>query len=291
MTVTAFAANPLRRATMIVSVIAMGMCMGCGATQQRSGTEQLLLSDSVDRTVDQLDFSVLSGRTVFLDTTYVRPVKGVAFINADYIISTLRHKLTTSGCLLQATRDQADYILEARVGALGTDQLEVTYGLPASNTLSQAASLLASGPIIPAIPEISVGKRNATMSTSKIIAYAYHRETGTPVWQSGSAIAKSDARDTWMMGAGPLQHGSIYDGPRFAGIAIKRPDFLKKKNQVEEATPLTIADVHQFVHPAVLEQQIADAAQAEESGVKTVSHEEPTQKKEPAKRKPPAKKK
>lgn len=249
---------------------------GCGSTQKRSGTEQLLLSDSVDRSVDQLEFGVLSGRKVYLDTTYIRSVKGLLFVNADYIVSTLRHKLTTSGCLLQPAKEQADYIIEARIGALGTDSLEVTYGLPASNALSQAASLVSSAPPLPTIPEISFGKRNSTLSTSKIIAYAYHRETGTPVWQSGSAIHKSDARDTWVMGAGPLQRGSIYDGVHFADWQLRLPSILRRSEGKSAAPePLTIADSHQFVHPAVLEQQIADAKAEKEASVLPASHEEP----------------
>ena len=246
--------------------IAVTCCLlvvaGCGTTQLRSGTEQLLLSDSVDRTVDQLEFSVLSGRKVFLDTTYINTVKGLMFVNADYIISAIRHKLTTSGCLIQDSKDKADYVLEARVGALGTDSLEVTYGLPACNALSTAASLVASAPVVPTIPEISVGKRNAALSTSKIVVYAYHRESGVPVWQSGTAISKSDAKDTWIMGAGPLQRGSIYKTPKFAGFKLKRPGFLGKSKGPTPPAPLTIADTYQFVHPAVLEQQIADTEAA-----------------------------
>lgn len=248
---------------------------GCGTTQQRTGTEQLLLSDSVDRTVDQMNFGVLSGRKVYLDTTYLKPIKGVMFVNADYIVSALRHKLTTSGCLVQGKPDEADYILEARVGALGTDSLEVTYGLPASNALSQAASVVSSAPVVPTIPEVSVGKRNASMSTAKIVAFAYHRESGTPVWQSGSAISKSDSKDTWVMGAGPLQRGSIHNGAKFAGMTIRLPSVFRRGRGHETPTGVTIADAHQFVHPAELEQQLADAAAAKESESKVVpaSHE------------------
>lgn len=239
---------------------------GCGTTQQRTGTEQLLLSEAVDRTVDQLDVSALSGRKVYLDTTYIRPVKGVVFVNSDYIVSAIRQRLTVSGCLIQDKKDQADYILEARVGALGSDSLEITYGIPASNALSQAASLVSGAPAMPTIPEISVGKRNATLSTSKIVMYAYHRETGTPVWQSGSAISKSDAKDTWVMGAGPLQRGSIYDGVTFAGIRLKMPEMLKSsKSKASATSDIKYETAHQFVHPAVLEQQLLIARQNEEA--------------------------
>ncbi|MEO2026336.1 MAG: DUF6655 family protein [Fuerstiella sp.] len=246
---------------------------GCGTTQMRTGTEQLLLSDSVDRTVDKLDFAVLAGRKVFLDTTYIKPVKGVVFVNSDYIISALRHKLTTSGCLIQESKAAADYVLEARVGALGTDSLEVTYGMPASTAISQAASVVSSLPV-PAIPEISVGKRNSALSTSKIVVFAYHRETGTPVWQSGSAISKSDAKDTWILGAGPLQRGSIYDSVRFADLKVPLFRSRRQKRLDSQPTPLTMADSHQFTHPAVLEQQLADAQAEAELKVVPASHEE-----------------
>lgn len=261
--------------------VAVFLMVGCGTTQMRTGTEQLLLSEAVDRTVDQLDFSSLSGRKVFLDTTYIRPVKGVIFVNSDYIVSAIRQRLTVSGCLIQDSKDQADYVLEARVGALGTDSLEVTYGLPASNALSQAAALVSGAPGMPTIPEISVGKRNATLSTSKIVMYAYHRETGTPVWQSGSAISKSDAKDTWVMGAGPLQRGSIYDGVTFAGVKLRMPEILRSsKPKPESSSDVKFATAHQFVHPAVLEQQLMIAQQNAEdekkknSKVIAASHEE-----------------
>ena len=247
---------------------------GCGTTQQRTGTEQLLLSDAVDRAVDKLDLAVLSGRKVYLDTTYINPVKGTMFVNSDYIISALRHKLTVSGCYVQDLEADADYVLEGRVGALGTDSLEVTYGLPASNALSQAANAMSGVPALPSIPEISVGKRNAALSTSKIVMFAYHRETGTPVWQSGTSISKSDAKDTWILGAGPLQRGSVYDGATFAGIRIKPRGLFRPKPDASQPTPVTVADAHQFVHPAVLEQQIADAKVADENPVVPVSHEE-----------------
>ncbi len=253
-----------------------GLLSGCGTTQHRAGTEQLLLSDSVDRAVDNIDFSVFADRRVFLDTRYIQPVKGDNFINSDYIISAIRHKLITSGCLLQVTQNAADYVLEARVGALGTDSLEVTYGLPASNALATAATVVSGAPGLPTIPEISVGKRNATTSTSKIVAYAWHRETGTPVWQSGAAVARSDAKDSWLLGAGPLQRGSIYKTPKFAGLRLNLPG-QKRKQAAQASQPLTVADRHQFIHPAALEQQLADArndAEQQEAGVKNVSHGE-----------------
>ena len=249
------------------------LASGCGAAIQRNGTEQLLLSDSIDQAIDQLDLSPLAARKVYLDTEYMKTFKGNnVFINSDYIISALRQKLTTSGCLIQATRLDADYVLEARVGALGTDSMEVTYGIPSSNGIGVAATALSGVPAVPAIPEISVGKRNGVKGISKIVVFAYHRETSVPVWQSGSAIARSDARDSWFMGIGPLTRGSIYNGVSLAETRINSP--FEKKGNPYEVKPLTMADKHSYVHPAVLEQQLTDAKANAQPAVEQASHEQ-----------------
>ena len=103
---------------------------GCGTTTQRLATEQLLISEAVDSAISRIDFRALSGRKVYLDTTYLGQVKSVGFVNSHYIISSLRQQLTAARCLLQEDREAADIIVEARVGALGTDGHEVTYGVP-----------------------------------------------------------------------------------------------------------------------------------------------------------------
>ena len=240
---------------------------GCGTALQRNGTEQLLLSDSVDRAIDQLDLSGLAGRRVYLDTEYMKTFKGNnIYINSDYMISALRQKMTTSGLRVETNRTEADYVLEARVGALGTDTMEVTYGIPSSNGIGAAATAVSGVPAVPIIPEISFGKRNGAVGVSKVVVYAYHRETGVPVWQSGAAVARSDSRDSWLLGVGPLTQGSVYEGPMLAGNRIN-PPFGRKTSRPQQRRPLTIADRQQYIHPAVLERQLADAKAAGDSHV------------------------
>ena len=180
---------------------------------------------------------------------------------------------TGTGCQIQTARTDADYVLEARVGALGTDTMEVTYGIPSSNGVGAAATALSGAALLPSIPEVSVGKRNGAMGVSKIVVFAYHRETGVPVWQSGSAVARSDAKDSWFFGIGPLTRGSVYEGVTLAGNKINPP--LEKKKNFRVVKPLTIADRHSYVHPAVLEQQLAEAkeSRADPGAVEQASHE------------------
>ncbi len=259
---------------LIVAIGILLLAAGCGAAVQKTGTEQLVLSDSVDRAIDQLDLAPLAGRKVFLDTTYMQTYKGPnVYVSSDYIASALRQKLTTTGCRMEINRTDADYVLEARIGALGTDTMEVTYGIPSSNGLGVAASALSGVPAVPAIPEISVGKRNNLLGVSKIVVFAYHRDTGIPVWQSGAAVARSDAKDSWFMGVGPLTRGSVYSGVTLAGNRINPPFEKKVARQIK---PLSIGDRHSYVHPAVLEKQLADAKEIEsqqQKSVNQVSHE------------------
>ncbi len=212
-----------------LNAIILVMIAGCGTTKSYTATEQLLMSDAVDSTISKIDFRPLSGQRVYLDTTYVaaagKIVPGVPMpvnlVTSDYVISGIRQQMVAAGCLLVEKREDADIVCEARCGALGTDGHSVIYGMPASSGFGAASSLISGVPAIPAIPEISVAKRELKSAASKIAVFAYTRDSHEPVWQSGIAQAGSNARDTWFMGIGPWQYGTIYRGTRFAGKRIK----------------------------------------------------------------------
>lgn len=232
---------------------------GCGTTKSVTATEQLLMSDAVDSTVSQIDFRPLSGYKIFLDTTYMssagKSIPGVPMphnlVTSDYVISSLRQQLTAAGCMLVDTKDTADIICEARVGALGTDGHNMTYGLPASNFLSSASTLITSAPSLPTIPELSIAKKETKSAAAKVAVFAYDRETREPLWQSGVAQAGSNAKDSWFLGIGPIQQGSIYRGTRFAGSGLasrgesndeyplaQTPNGVEHRSQVTFAHPM-----------------------------------------------------
>lgn len=216
----------------MVPWLAVLTLLGCGATKSRIATEQLLTSDAVDRSVAQIDFSALAGKKVYFDRQYIQnpkdpaliaTMKGIGYVNADYVVSALRQQMLAAGCRLYDKAEEADYIVEGRLGAVGTDNNEVMFGLPASNALSSASAVVPNAPIIPAIPEIALAKRNVLLGAAKIGVFAYDRETKAPVWQSGVSKAMSQAQDTWVLGAGPFQKGTIYDGTQFAGEKLFIP--------------------------------------------------------------------
>ncbi|WP_145428364.1 DUF6655 family protein [Symmachiella dynata] len=212
---------------------------GCGTTISRNATEQLLASDAVDRSVREIDFRDLRGQNVFFDTTYIKNVASVGFVNSDYIISSLRQQMMAADCRLRETREQADFVIEARVGALGADRHEIVWGIPANNLLGTVASAVPNAPAAapPTIPEIAFAKKGDELAVAKIGVFAYHRETGQPIWQSGTNQSKSTARSTTVFGIGPFQSGTIHKGTEFAGSKIALP--LLGEEVEEKKSPVT----------------------------------------------------
>lgn len=227
--------TPCRLVQVIAVLVALVGMAGCGSTKSRTASEQLLMSDAVDRAVSQIDFRDMAGQKVFFETKYLvntrDPLfpanqKGLGFVNAEYIISSLRQQMVTADLRLQDKVDDADFVVEARIGAVGFDSTEVVYGIPASAPLSSAATTI-SGTPVPTIPEISFARKNIQLGAAKVGVFAYDRRTRTPVWQSGIAQAVSDARDSWLFGVGPFQDGSIYKGTQFEGRRMRDPGIAK----------------------------------------------------------------
>lgn len=224
--------------SLLFAAASLSLC-GCGTTISRNATEQLLASDAVDRSVREIDFRDLRGQNVFFDTTYIKNVASIGFVNSDYIVSSLRQQMMAADCRLRETREQADFIIEARVGALGADRHEIVWGIPANNLLGTVASAVPNAPATapPTIPEIAFAKKGDELAVAKIGVFAYHRETGQPIWQSGTNQSKSTARSTTVFGIGPFQSGTIHKGTEFAGSKIELP-LLGEKDEVK-VSPVT----------------------------------------------------
>ncbi|HEV3343721.1 MAG TPA: DUF6655 family protein [Pirellulales bacterium] len=210
---------------LILSTLALAA--GCGTTRwsdtARTATEQLILSTAIDRAIDNIDFRPLTGRYVFLDQSYLDCV------DKGYVISTLRQHMLSEGCVLTADAASADYVVEVRSGAIGTDHHDVLIGVPAISMPGAGVTGVPS-----AIPEIPFAKTTAQKGIAKIACFAYNRETGQAVWQSGVFPVVATAKDSWFLGTGPFQRGTIYDGTHFAGSHFL---FMRKAKTSPVRTP------------------------------------------------------
>ena len=197
------------------------LASGCGTTRSYTATEQLVMSDAVDRCIGRIDFRHLSGSKVYLDTSYLRHVKGEGFVNAEYVTSALRQQIVAAGCLIQDANVEAEIVIEARIGTLGQDDHRVTFGVPETNVLASAAALIPGAPAIPRTGELAFARREAREAAVKVAAFAYDRETRTPIWQSGVDSSLATATDTWVMGIGPFQGGTVREQTKLAGSGLK----------------------------------------------------------------------
>ena len=217
-------------ASVFLVAVASLAAVGCGTTRwtdsKRTATEQMLVSDAVERAVATIDMRPLAGYSVFLDTSFLDDVT-----DSKYLTSTLRHQLLASGCRLAASRDTAEVVVEARAGALGTDRSDLLIGIPATNV-----QMMGSGT---SLPEIAAAKRTDQRAVAKVNLFAYDRASGRPVWQSGMQHMASNTRDRWLMGAGPFQDGDIQEQMALAGTNFGVP--WRKQKFVEQTNSLAVA--------------------------------------------------
>ena len=176
--------SPRRRPGRPLLALAALAALGCGSVKtsgtSRTGTEQLLLTNAWDRALQKVDFRPLTGVPVFLDTA------NVAAVDQGYVVSSLRQALLTQGVLLRPKAEQAQFIVEARVGAYGTDAYDWMIGVP-QTTIPQTIAGMPAG----TIPEIALAKKTDQIGTAKVALFAYDRASGKVVWTS------RHARSTW----------------------------------------------------------------------------------------------
>jgi hypothetical protein len=247
---------------------------GCGTSKwtdtSRTATEQLLISDAMDRAVSRLDFRALAGKRVYLDNQAIKKA-----VDNEYLTSSIRQHMLASGCILKDENADADYIVELRAGAVGTDHHDVLYGVPSVNV----PTLLPISGMPTTIPEIPLAKKTDQRAVVKIAVFAYNRETGRPVWQSGIVPAESQAKDFWFFGAGPFQRGTIYEGMSFAGDQFNIPLIDLEEKWGVEAEVVSVADEAYFVEPTkgIAESKPHEPGKATESKVVAASANESSQ--------------
>jgi hypothetical protein len=169
---------------------------GCASTSTsntaRSATEQMLLSNAIDQSLDKIDFRPLQGQNVFLDEKYIDCV------DKQYIISSIRHRVLRAGGHLAEKAESADIVLEARSGGVGTTTSSSFIGVP-SVTL----------PGMLAIPEVKLFTKSAQSGYAKLGIAAYDPKTKESRGQGGMTVAQSNDNNYYFVGVGPYQTGTL----------------------------------------------------------------------------------
>ena len=192
---------------------------GCGTTKwsdtSRTATEQMLISNAMDRAVGKMNFQALFNKTVYIDSSAID-----AATDSKYLISTVRQHLLASGAkvLDKEKKDEADYIVELRAGTVGTDRNDLMVGIPSFSVPTGWSSEILAGTT--AVPEIAIYKKTDQRAVVKVAAFVYNRKTNSPLWQSGNIQTESQIRAKWIFGTGPFTRGDICKGTELAGTKI-----------------------------------------------------------------------
>ena len=159
----------------------------CGCTQtgltkpQRSAVEQLLISTAADQALERVDWSVIRGKKVFVDSSFYEST------DDDYVVGTIRDHVSINGGLLMKRAEEAELVLEARSGALSIDASSTVIGLPAG-----AAPIPFVGAV--SLPEIAIYKAEKQYSTAKIALLIYERESREHVASTGPLVGRANIK-------------------------------------------------------------------------------------------------
>lgn len=179
-------------------VVLVGLISGCSSIKEsdtaRTGMEQLLISSASDQALDKIDLNPIRGANTYVETKYLECV------DKNYIILSLRQRLSRQGCKLTEKPEEADVIVEIASGAVGTDKNETFIGIP---------SLPLPPPSPISVPRMPLFNRVKAMGTAKLRVLAYDAKTKLALVDSDFVLARSDYRHWDILGAGPVVSGSV----------------------------------------------------------------------------------
>ncbi|MCR9202767.1 MAG: hypothetical protein NXI04_29330 [Planctomycetaceae bacterium] len=180
----------------ILLLTAVVFVTGCASTATsntaRTAKEQMLLSNAVDQSLDKVDFTPLYDQKVFLEEKYLECV------DKPYVTASIRHRIMRSGGLLTASADDADIIMEARSGGVGTDTSESFLGTPEIAL-----------PGMLTIPEIRLAEKKSQYGYAKIGMVIYDAKSRKVLGDGGLSMAQSDDHNWYVAGVGPFQDGVL----------------------------------------------------------------------------------
>ncbi|MFW6154525.1 MAG: DUF6655 family protein [Planctomycetota bacterium] len=205
---------------LVAAAAVVALLGGCGMRRitdtPRTATEQLLVAAAVSQAVGQLDFAFLADRKVYLDDSRVFPRPGPAagggrapltgevlgiLSDRSFIIAEVRAAAMRSGVVLVNRPEAAQYILELRAGAVGTDRNDYILGVPAGQIPWPGAPVTT--------PEVPVYKSIVQAGACRVAFIAYAQADGRFFHASGPAYGFSDHKSRWILGAGPGTQDNI----------------------------------------------------------------------------------
>jgi hypothetical protein len=208
----------LRDLLLATSVLASACTTARTTHTPRTAQEQLLVSTAVDRALESVEFASFAGRKVYLEEKYLDG------IDKNYVLWSIRRRLLAAGVVLTSKIEDADVVVEASSGCIGTDSAEMFVGTTKADLPTPQATV--------SVPEVRVVSRNSQAGAVKIGVLAYDAKTRRALG-GGLLTANADHNSWFVLGAGPYQTGKATDeiermadvpsGPRQTAVTFLSP--------------------------------------------------------------------
>jgi hypothetical protein len=196
------------------SLLALTLC-GCASVSTkltgspRAGAEQALLTGTADRAIDCIDFRPLAGAAVFLDASHV------SASDSGWILFALRRTMARQGVRLVDAKKDAAVIVEAAVGAYGTDEVDCRLSVPGA--LPAVGPL----PLLPLGTERALIRKNRQDAVVKLALTGFDAKMHHLIWESGTILG-SQSLDRRFFGMTEITRRSslpeLEDYPRRKGF-------------------------------------------------------------------------
>jgi hypothetical protein len=238
---------------LVAAALLAGGCTTIRTTDTaRTATEQLLLSTAVDHALKAANLTDFANRKVFLDTTCFDSY------DSKYAIGTIRDALSRAGARLEDDATNSDIVMEARSGALSTDNSSYLLGIPNMGVPIPLAGAVQT-------PELAFYKSEKQSSTAKIVLLAFARESRLHVYSSGPLDGKSYNTHykllfaSWSFTDIPEKHGGKkavkyqswfpqYDRQNFPATNVPSATPPPASPPVTNAPPMSLTNTNLIVH-------------------------------------------
>lgn len=176
----------------LILLTSVGCTTAKTSNTARTSTEQLLISNAVDQSLNKIDFTPFRGQTVFLNEKYVDCV------DKPYVIASVRHRILKAGGRLVDSADKSSVTVELRSGAVGTYSTDSFVGVP---------EIVLPGVVT--LPEVRLAERKAQHGLAKLGLVAYETTTGASLGTGGMSLANSQDNNWYVAGTGPFRSGNL----------------------------------------------------------------------------------
>ena len=169
---------PARLVAVLTAALAASACsVGPGRlTLPRTATEQILVTDSIERALDELEWPTFDGEFVVVHTA----APGVE-LDENYLRRSAEKRLAAQGARVTQDEDDADYVLTTLAGAIGIDRSRRFFGL-----------MGVTGGIIPlTIPELALFSHSRSEGYARTEIVLSDARKGGVVHRSGPTRAET----------------------------------------------------------------------------------------------------